>query len=153
MCEDPLEQDAHIPVSLRDPVLELSSALPYIGDLPTVFVGIVDEAYTEEMWKRHAERISSLFQITDPNMVCEIKIRSLGDNTIDGSQLGKDMTAAINALAKTPVEMVRIVGIASFSRGNNDPHFNGHGWVSRLHLLNVSDRVGGIRVRIMRNHV
>lgn len=64
---DALKHDAHIPESLRDPVLVFASEPASVGPIPTVFVCIVDEDYTEDMWKRHSNRLANLFcmNITD----------------------------------------------------------------------------------------
>jgi hypothetical protein len=107
--------DAHIPASLRDPVLVLTSEPAYTGELPTVFVGIVDGDYTEEIWNCHADRLASLFNITNPNVILQIKIRNRGNNTIDGVQLGRDMTAAIEKINGNPVDAIRIVGMGLHS--------------------------------------
>ena len=53
--------------------------------------------------------------------------------------------------ARIDGKMRRVVGITSLSRHDDDAHFDGHLRVSRLHLLNVSGRIGGISVRIMGN--
>jgi hypothetical protein len=110
---------AHIPVSIRDPVLIMSAECAYTGVLPTVFVGIVDERYTEEMWNSHALRLAELFNVQETG-VKEVKIRRIGINTIDGEQLGRDMTSAINFLNEQSVQSgvvnkIRIVGMGIHS--------------------------------------
>jgi len=107
--------DAHIPVSLRDPVLKMSADSAIIGNIPTIFVGVVDEQYTDAMWTKHAERLSHLFGIDDPTCIAEIKVKNRGPRTIDGEQLGRDMTAAINVMNSLEASAIRIVGMGIHS--------------------------------------
>ena len=104
------ELDAHIPLSLRGPVLKLSSEPAHVGDLPSVFIGIVDDDYTEEMWNRHLGQISSLFNISN---ALQIKVRNRG-NMVDGKQLGQEMTRVIDEVNGTH-GMIRIVGMGMHS--------------------------------------
>ena len=65
---------AHIPMSCQDPLLMMSSAIPFSGVLPTIFLGIVDgDSYTDEMWERHAYRLTNLFAI-DAAYVSRVKV-------------------------------------------------------------------------------
>jgi len=81
------------------------------GNLPTIFVGIVDEDYTEGMWKQHVERISHLFHIDDPDCKGEIMVKDRGPNAIDGQQLGLQMTNAIDVINSLGVNAIRLVGL------------------------------------------
>jgi len=105
------DDDAHIPESLRDPVLKMTSENAYTGCLPTVFIGIVDSDYTEDMWNNHATRLSKLFNISQQTGFIEIKVRNRGDDQVDAVQLGRDMSAAIDALSSANVDIIRIVGM------------------------------------------
>jgi len=109
--QDEGNQDAHIPVSLRDPVLEMSAQVAYTGDLLTVFIGIVNNVYTEQMWSSHAQSLAALFGIAQP-FIIEIKVRAKkGEMMVDDVQLGVDVTAAIEAINSTQVDKIRIVGM------------------------------------------
>jgi hypothetical protein len=102
---------AHIPVSLRDPVLTMMTDTAFVGNIPTIFVGIVDQDYTESMWTNHSGRISHLFGIDQPQFVREIKVRNRGENQIDAKQLELDVNAAIELLNINVVPTIRIVGL------------------------------------------
>lgn len=106
--------EAHIPVSLRDPVLRMSAEDAIIENIPTVFVGVVDKDYSDNMWKKHVDRMSHLFRI-DANYVCEIKVKNLGNSQIDAVQLGLDMTAAIDVMNSRVFQAIRIVGLGIHS--------------------------------------
>jgi len=112
-----LVRQAHIPMSLRDPVLEMTSAHAYTGCLPTVFVGIVDNDYPEEMWNAHATRIAKLFNVSQDTGLQEIKIRSISKNLIDGEQLGREIDSAINFINSQSIKdgKIRIVGMGIHS--------------------------------------
>jgi len=107
--------DAHIPVSLRDPVLTMYSESAFAGNIPTIFVGVVDEEYTDAMWRNHADRLSRLFHINDPNFVRQNKVGNRGQNEIDGEQLGRDMSAAIDVINGNVFDRIRIVGLGKSS--------------------------------------
>jgi len=112
-----LVRQAHIPVSLRDPVLEMTSAVAYTGYLPTVFIGVVDNDYTEEMWNAHAIRLAKLFNVSQETGLQEIKLRSIGTNQIDGEQLGREIDSAINFINMQNMkgDKIRIVGMGIHS--------------------------------------
>jgi hypothetical protein len=103
--------DAHIPTALRDPLLVMSFAEPTIGNIPTIFVGIVHDEYTNEMWDRHKTRIAKLFGISDQNCVGDIKVQSLDGNVVDSDRLGQDMSSAIDAVNASQTRHLRIVGL------------------------------------------
>jgi len=111
------DDNAHIPVSLRDPILKMSAESAITGNIPTIFVGVVDEQYTDGMWQRHLTRLSSLFHINDSKCVGEIKVKNRGQNQneIDGEQLGRDMSAAIEVININVVQAIRIVGMGIHS--------------------------------------
>jgi len=107
--------DAHIPVSLRDPVLTMHSESAFVGNIPTIFVGVVDEEYTETMWRNHADRLARLFGIAHAIFIGEIKVRCRRQDQIDGEQLGRDMSVAIDAINSNVVGKIRIVGLGKSS--------------------------------------
>jgi len=106
-----VQQDAHIPTTLRDPLLVMSFADTSTGNIPTIFVGIVDNMYTNEMWTRHKSRIVHLFNITDQNCIGDVQVHSLAGNLVDGERLGQDMSAAIDEVNRTQTRVLRIVGL------------------------------------------
>jgi len=71
----------------------------------------VDEQYTPDMWKKHVERISRLFRIDDPTCIAEIMAKAQGQNRIDGEQLGRQMTSAIDVINTLGVGTIRLVGL------------------------------------------
>src|SRR5580698_9621031 len=87
--------DAHIPSKLFHPALTMTSSVPVVGNVPTIFVGIVDGTkYTDEMWHQHKALLADLFQITDYSCTCEMKIGSLNPLLIDAERLQREFTAS-----------------------------------------------------------
>jgi len=105
------QQDAHIPTTLRDPLLVMSFADTTTGNISTIFVGIVDNSYTTQMWDRHKLRIANLFNITDQNCIGDVQVHSLNGNTVDAQRLGQDMSTAIDAVNRSQIKVLRIVGL------------------------------------------
>ena len=107
------EDDAHIPATLRDPVIELTPAEAYSGNLPTIFVGVVDEDYSRDMWMRQADRFSRLFNFDMDNWGRHIMVNGDGCETIDAEQMGHDMSEAIDLInnfqQQCAFAMIRIV--------------------------------------------
>ena len=115
------DENAHIPFSLRDPVLLMSSDEAYTGNVPTIFVGVVDEDYTEEMWNNHATRIMQLFKF-DIKHSHFIKVKGeRSKSSINSDQMGEDVSEAIekiNSLEQThnyTFNVMRIVGMGIHS--------------------------------------
>jgi len=108
---DELLDLAHIPFSLRDPVLKMTSESAISGNLPTIFVGIVDEQYNEGTWKKHVARISQLFRIDNSSYIGEIMAKARGQNRIDGEELARQMTSAIDVINTFGVDTIRLVGL------------------------------------------
>ena len=106
---------AHIPTTLCDPVLGIKTESAWTGNMPTFFVGIVDEIYPEDDWTAHKQEIASLFKITDSACIFEIKAGSISGRQIDGKRLADDTTRAIEIINKSNCRRMRIVsmGIAS----------------------------------------
>ena len=102
---------AHIPFSLQGPVLKMTSESAISGNLPTIFVGIVDEQYTEGTWKKHVARISQLFRIDNSSYIGEIMAKARGQNRIDGEELARQMTNAIDVINTFGVDTIRLAGL------------------------------------------
>jgi len=101
--------EAHIPASLEDPVLLMTSLTANTGYLPTVFIGVVDtDNYTEEMWKSHATRLSKVFNVV--NGYIEIKVGTQ-EKKVAGVKLAEDIKEAIIVLNNADVDTIRIVGM------------------------------------------
>lgn len=103
--------DAHIPVSLRDPLLKMSAGIPFKGNQPTVFLGIVNEEYTEEVWDRHAERLAKLFRF-DKSSIIRVKVESLqvkGDRVVDAEKLGLEIAQAIDDINDRDAKEISVV--------------------------------------------
>lgn len=100
---------AHIPATLAAPLLMMTYGEPRTGNWPTIFIGIVDDNYIEEMWNHDKRRIMSLFALTDPLCIGEIKVRNKGNRCVDADQLGIDMGVALDSVNKTGTKVLRIV--------------------------------------------
>jgi len=105
--------NAHIPVSLRAPLLRMSAENAITGNIITIFIGVVDEQYTDNMWEMHFRRLSNLFHIDDPHCFAVIKVKNRGQDEIDAGQLGLDMSAAIDVINANVVQAIRIVGMGN----------------------------------------
>ena len=116
---------AHIPASVKDPVMQMSCVDPVVGDVPTIFVGIVDKNYTDNMWKCISHRLAKLFGISDHNLCCHIKVGSLNPelnlDIIDAERLQEQTTKAVTMInqkslnQKSKENMIRIVLLGSTS--------------------------------------
>jgi hypothetical protein len=99
---------------LNAPALEISSAVTTKDKMPSIFVGIVDNDYTEAHWQDHRDRIKNLFEITN-DAYGEIKVRNRGNQTVDRKQLTHEMQRAleiINAQHFIQMHIIRM-GIGS----------------------------------------
>jgi hypothetical protein len=90
---------AHIPLALRDPGIFMSSrdmATP--PDVPTVFVGIINNDFNEETWNNCIDALRKLFNIT--KHYGEIKVLPSRDESsiVDSNTLGPSMTSALTAV-------------------------------------------------------
>ena len=104
---------ASIPVNLLDPLLVISWEDAYSGILPTIFVGIVDDNYTDVMFEEHANRLKKLFTV-DPVATASIKISGIqraGNNVVDDSALAEAVKAAMHVLNHLETKVIRIVGL------------------------------------------
>jgi len=100
-----------IPVALNDPGLTMCFRDVHTGNLPTIFVGVVDEHYPEARWIEDFDRIIKLFDITD-SRVGGIKITPEQDGAkIDDAKFLREVTEAIAVINKTPDKKIRIVGL------------------------------------------
>jgi len=107
----PRQDFAHIPIALEGPLLTMTFNDPHIGDCITIFVGIVDETYTDAEWTTHRNRLATLFGITDPSCCIEIQIGNLGDRRIDAGKLLAQTIAATNLINQCKPKVLRIVGL------------------------------------------
>jgi hypothetical protein len=108
-----LGHDAHIPAALKGPLLLMSASPAIVGNIPTIFVGIVDDHYTDEMWRNHATRLANLFGITDQTCTAPIKVVSEpADSTVvDAGRLAQDITYAMQVINQLQTKTIRIVGM------------------------------------------
>ena len=110
------DDNVHIPVLLQDSLL-MSSTQVIIGNIPTIFIGVVDKDYTEATWKSHVDRIEHLFQIEAKYCLHHIQVKGAEINRINEEQMGRDVSIAIekiNSLKQEhnyTFELIRIVGM------------------------------------------
>ena len=107
----------HIPTALHDPLTLISWENPWSGNIPTIMIGIILEHFLEEDWESQRRRFSTLFNITDPSFIMEIKTRNVGfgSNLLDGTQLKEETTVALHILNCLETTQLRIIhlGMAS----------------------------------------
>ena len=117
------DDNAHIPYSLRDSLLTVSPTEAYTGNIPTIFIGVVDEDYTEEMWTSHVNRVMQLFQIKTDCYSYHIQVLSAGSNCINAEKMGHDVSITIEQINNLKqehnytFELIRIVGIGIHNNG------------------------------------
>ena len=122
-ANDKAGDNAHIPFSLRDSLLLMSSSEAYVGNIPTIFIGVVDEDYTEAMWTSHVNRVMKLFQIKAEYYSYNIQVRGEGSDCINAEQMGRDVSEVIEKINKLKLEqnytfnMIRIAGIGIHNIG------------------------------------
>lgn len=101
-----------IPTSLSDPLIEMKIADPIIGDTATIFMGMMDENYTEEDWNDHKGQLVRLFSITDLKCIGDIKVM-MHKTSLDTQQLGEDMNRLIADINKHKPAVLRIVSLGN----------------------------------------
>ena len=104
---------ANIPVNLLDPLLVMSWEDAFRGILPTIFVGIVDDNYTDDMFEEHANRFKKLFAV-NPATTASVKIIGIqraGKNVVDDSALAEAVKTAMHVLNHLETKVIRIVGL------------------------------------------
>jgi len=113
MATSEVQLDAHIPVTLQGPLLVMSYDEPCIGKIATIFVGIVNESYTDAMWDAHKKRLTDLFDITDPSCMKEIKVESRGErqDQINSGKLLEQWNATLKLINQWKPKILRIIGL------------------------------------------
>ena len=109
----PSFQIASIPVNLLDPLLAMSWEDADSGTLPTIFVGIVDDNYTDVMFEEHANRLKKLFTV-NPTTTASVKIIGIqraGKNVVDDSALVEAVKTAKQVLNHLETKVIHIVGL------------------------------------------
>ena len=103
--------DAHIPLVLIDPAIEITPAPIFSGEMPTIFVGIVDKAYTDAMWNNHALRIAKLFKFDSNQCIHFQAFPGRQENQIDSALLETRVVESIELINKVKPVQLRIVGL------------------------------------------
>lgn len=101
----------HVPISLRAPCVTMSWSDPLTGNQASIFVGIVDDTYTNEMWNRDVTRLRTLFGITDDSSVGELMVASIANKMVDSEKLKSDMFSAMELINRSQIQQLRIVGL------------------------------------------
>jgi len=104
-----------IPTMLQAPVLSMTSVNPatVTGEIPTIFVGMVDGMYSEETWNMDMEQIRRIFQIyssTSGERIVQIKILKTG-NLLNTQEFGNSMLQATSRINQLNAKAIRIVGL------------------------------------------
>lgn len=105
--------DGHscIPTALADPLLEMKTAHAIVGDIPTIFLGMVDEKYTVEEWNDHKDQIVQLFSITDHKCIGEIKVQTHKTGSLNAQLFGQEMSRIITEVNNQKPTALRIVSL------------------------------------------
>ena len=108
---------AHIPTTLREPTLTLGVESAWTGNFPTFCFGIVDQNYTEVAWKTDKQNILTLFGVSDPAFVFDVKGRGfgVGRRQIDGQRLADETTRAKQIINESNSRKMRIVSLGRAS--------------------------------------
>jgi len=109
---DHLHAQTCIPIRLQAPTLALSAVKPVTGDFPTIFVGMVDNKYTDDLWDNDMEQIGRLFQMTANCYIKQIKITRTG-RLINVPEFGNAITEAFVDINSIKPIAIRIVGLGS----------------------------------------
>jgi len=110
--------DESIPSELHSPVLLMQASAAKPGNIPTVFVGIVEETiYTSDKWEQDKSQIARLFGITDmARWTREIKVSaSLSTGMVDRTSLQQQVIAALEVINISNIKSLRIVRLGSGS--------------------------------------
>ena len=111
-----------IPASLQDPMLRMTAANAITGNLPTIFIGVVDnDIYPESEWNKKRDQILHLFGIdNNPTCVLEIKVKdeqkSVQDGAYYGAQLDPQVKHAIDGInlwGLTPPLAINVVTLGA----------------------------------------
>ena len=106
---------AHIPTTLREPTLTLGVESAWTGNLPTFCFGIVDHNYTEVAWKTDKQNVLTLFGVSDPAFIFDVKGHGVGGRQIDGHRLADETTRAIQIINESNSRKMRIVSLGRVS--------------------------------------
>jgi len=101
-----------IPIMLRAPTLVLSVVQPFTGDCPTIFVGMVDNEYTDNLWDNDRDQLERLFQMTANCYIKQIKITKTG-SLYNVPEFGSAITEAFVDINTLQPITIRIVGLGS----------------------------------------
>jgi len=117
MEKRPRMQDGtgYIPMAIRAPGLKMSASSVKIDmDVPTIFIGVINKNYTEDMWETDAGKMCKLFSCAF-NVACLMKIPSVSEDEldIDSNSLDQTMERALQFINSKQVNCVRIVRIGS----------------------------------------
>ena len=110
----------NIPFLIQDSLLNLSSSNACTGNVPTIFIGVVDDDYTNNTWMNHANRISKLFKFDIDSSVYHIQVKGENSFTIDAEHMGRDVIETLRKINNSEQEnndigILRIVGMGIHS--------------------------------------
>jgi len=101
-----------IPTVIQAPVLTMSTVSHAIVtvDIPTIFVGLVDDEYTEDTWHNDTQQIGRIFQISGEQTIAQIKIKKAGA-FINTQEFGSEVSSAGSRMNQLKPTAIRIVGL------------------------------------------
>jgi hypothetical protein len=102
-----------IPTMLKAPMLTMSASNPITQDIPTIFVGLVDNSYTDDNWNHDKQQIGRLFQIT--GLLMEIKVTMAGE-FYNIPEFGNQMSVATGQINQLQIQAIRIVALGFATR-------------------------------------
>jgi len=101
---------AHIPSHARYPTLQMTAAIPLLGNHPTIFVGLLDDTrFTNDKWNIDVRRVADSFQISDTNNFLQIKIARAAPGEVDAHFLDEEFRKAMQAVNRADMQFLRIV--------------------------------------------
>lgn len=106
-------RQACIPTMLKAPMLTMSASIPVTQAMPTIFIGLVDDRYTDDNWNHDMKQIGMLFQITDQRI--EIKVTMTGQ-FYNIQEFGNQMTVATGQMNQFKIQAIRIVALGFATR-------------------------------------
>ena len=101
-----------IPTALQAPVLTMSAVSPatVTADLPTIFIGMIDDDYTEDTWHNDMQQIGRIFRISGEKNIAQIKIKKAGA-FVNTQEFGNEVIAAGSQINQLKPTAIRIVGL------------------------------------------
>ena len=89
----------------------MTAKAAFTGSIPTVFVGMTDELYSDESWSNDKTQIVNLFGIPEQWIIGDIKITKSETGFVNTSQFAQNVRNLSDVINTHKPSQIRIVGL------------------------------------------